>query len=540
MRSDRPGRWWVATVVCLSIAAGACSGGGSKATPRGAEPAAPARVGRTTGPFAVVLTAGHPAAAGRRRVPVAERRPARRRPPSRRWWIAFLRSQPAGERFRSSVRRNRSRVRASVPRSPSLSARVPRRAPKPKPTDTGPLRVLRYQPVGDVDIAPDLSVTFSQPMVPLGTLAQLDQADRSGQGDTGVARSVALDRDAYVALRVHRARSIASRWRPATASRFPRAPRRRPGTSWRPRSHWTFRTPPPKVLTFAPENTTVDTTPLFIATFDQRVDPDAVLKTITLDAAGTKVAIRRATTREIIGNDQVHQVSDDTPGRSVDCVPPRVPLAERRPTLTISIGPGTPSAEGSRITTKASTHTATTYSALAVTDTQCGYGDGCRPGTGFTLTFNNALDPKAFQSKQVTITPAVAASIGVAGNMLTINAATKRDTHYVVHLPATLRDEFGQTLGAATTKSFDVGEATPALMPFPGRLTTTDPSAKRSRRCRSLRSATRRSRSTSTPRIRRAGSTTRISWNVGTAPNRWRRGASCRRRRLRSTAADAT
>jgi hypothetical protein len=46
----------------------------------------------------------------------------------------------------------------------------------PVPTDTGPLRVLRYQPVGDVDIAPDLSVTFSQPMVPLGTLAQLDQA----------------------------------------------------------------------------------------------------------------------------------------------------------------------------------------------------------------------------------------------------------------------------------------------------------------------------------------------------------------------------
>src|SRR6185295_8024326 len=49
--------------------------------------------------------------------------------------------------------------------------------PKPKPADTGPLRVLRYQPIGDVDIAPALSVTFSQPMVPLSTLAQLDQAD---------------------------------------------------------------------------------------------------------------------------------------------------------------------------------------------------------------------------------------------------------------------------------------------------------------------------------------------------------------------------
>src|SRR4029078_5943326 len=49
--------------------------------------------------------------------------------------------------------------------------------PKPAPTDNGPLRVLHYQPVGDVAIAPDVSVTFSQPMVPLATLAQLDQAD---------------------------------------------------------------------------------------------------------------------------------------------------------------------------------------------------------------------------------------------------------------------------------------------------------------------------------------------------------------------------
>ena len=49
--------------------------------------------------------------------------------------------------------------------------------PKPAPTDNGPLQVLRYQPIGDVDIAPDLSVTFNQPMVPLATLSQLDEAD---------------------------------------------------------------------------------------------------------------------------------------------------------------------------------------------------------------------------------------------------------------------------------------------------------------------------------------------------------------------------
>ena len=46
-----------------------------------------------------------------------------------------------------------------------------------------------------------------------------------------------------------------------------------------------------------------------------------------------------------------------------------------------------------------------------------------------------------------------------------------------MRLPASLRDEFGQTLGATQTESFDVGEATPALIAFPRPLTTTDPSA---------------------------------------------------------------
>lgn len=38
--------------------------------------------------------------------------------------------------------------------------------------DSGPLEVLRVQPEGDVGIAPFVSITFNQPMVPLTTIAQ--------------------------------------------------------------------------------------------------------------------------------------------------------------------------------------------------------------------------------------------------------------------------------------------------------------------------------------------------------------------------------
>ena len=41
------------------------------------------------------------------------------------------------------------------------------------PQSTEPLTVLRYAPEGEIPIAPFISVTFNQPMVPLGTLADL-------------------------------------------------------------------------------------------------------------------------------------------------------------------------------------------------------------------------------------------------------------------------------------------------------------------------------------------------------------------------------
>ncbi|HTD49995.1 MAG TPA: alpha-2-macroglobulin family protein, partial [Acidimicrobiia bacterium] len=348
--------------------------------------------------------------------------------------------------------------------------------PAPTPTGNGPLQVLRYQPIGDVAIAPDLSVTFNQPMVPLGTLAQLDQAHvpvkvtpaLTGRWRWIGTRTVRLEYTGAVD-RLPMATSYTAEVPAGTTSQT--------GNRLLSTVRWTFQTPPPKVLTFAPQDETVDTTPLFIATFDQRVDPDAVIKTITLHAAGTDVAIRRATTAEIIADDQIHQMSQDAQdGRWIAFRP--VSRLPHGATLTISIGPGTPSAEGSRTTTTASTFTATTYSALSVTGIQCGYGDGCRPGSGFTVTFNNSLDAKTFDASQVKITPALNASIGVSGNTLTVNGATTRDTRYVVHLPASLRDEFGQTLGAAEGWPFTVGEATPTLTAFPQPLTTADPLAK--------------------------------------------------------------
>ena len=254
-------------------------------------------------------------------------------------------------------------------------------------------------------IAPDLSVTFSQPMVPLGTLAQLDQAD------VPVKVTPALNgRWRWIGTRTLRFEFTGAVDRLPMATSYsvdvPAGTTSQSGNKLAAAVHWTFSTPPPKVVTFAPEGQTVDTIPVFIATFDQRVDPAAVINSITLDAGGTTTAIREATTAEVVDHDQIHQIAEDAlDGRWVAFRPmSRLPNGAK---LTVSIGPGTPSAEGPRTTTTASTHTATTFSALAVTDSRCGYGEGCRPGSVFSVAFNNSLDPKTFESSSVKIDPAV-------------------------------------------------------------------------------------------------------------------------------------
>ena len=47
----------------------------------------------------------------------------------------------------------------------------------PPAVDDGPLTVLRHQPDGEVALAPFMSLTFSQPMIALGTVSQADAAD---------------------------------------------------------------------------------------------------------------------------------------------------------------------------------------------------------------------------------------------------------------------------------------------------------------------------------------------------------------------------
>ncbi len=185
---------------------------------------------------------------------------------------------------------------------------VPFPQPGPAPIDPAPspLQVLRFQPDGDVAIAPTVSVTFNQPMIALGTVAATDAADVP----------VVLTPEVDGAWRWLGTRTAVFEASVDGIDRLPMATDYRveipagtvsaAGTELAEAVSWTFSTPAPTVISFpADGNESLALDTVFVALFDQRIDPGAVLTTITLTADGEERDLRLATADELAADDAV-------------------------------------------------------------------------------------------------------------------------------------------------------------------------------------------------------------------------------------------
>ena len=340
----------------------------------------------------------------------------------------------------------------------------------------GPLEVVRFQPEGDVDIAPSLSITFNQPMVPLATLEQLDAAD------VPVTVTPELDgRWRWIGtrtLRFEHTPGHIDRLPMATAYTVtvPAGTTARTGGALAEDVTFSFTTPAPTVQAVVPQGDSLVLDPVFVVVFDQIVDPATVLEHLTLDADGGR-AVRLATPEEVDADDTVRPVVEQAlDGRWV-AFRPTEPLPADTP-VAITVNQGTPSAEGPRTTTVEQRFTGRTFPPLTIVRTECGYGQGCRPGQPLLVEFSNPLDAAAFDPATVTVDPELpGATIGVQGNVVVVQGATEADTTYRVTLPAALRDDRGQTLGSEETREFDVGDPLPFLRRFDTDMITVDPLA---------------------------------------------------------------
>lgn len=363
---------------------------------------------------------------------------------------------------------------------PRTGATVEVAFPAPDESDpplvaTGTLHVVRHQPDGAVAIAPFATITFDQPMVPISTVGQLAAADVPATITPALAgtwqwigtNTLRFDADSNDIDRLPMATEYTVEIPAGTTSAT--------GGTLDEAVSFSFTTPAVTVQSLSPIGDGLALNQLFVATFDQRVDAQAVLNTVTLSAGDQTRDVRLATAAEIEADDAARSTTVSWPDgrslvfRTVDPLP-------TNSAISIEIGPGTPSAEGLLTTTDTQRYTAHTYQPLEIESGECGYEPNCPPGSGIVIGFNNQLDAARFDPTSITIEPAIpGAVIGASGNSISIWGDTAGRTTYTVTIPAGITDTFGQQLAEPETRSIEFGSAQPVLQPFAQPLTTLDP-----------------------------------------------------------------
>lgn len=350
--------------------------------------------------------------------------------------------------------------------------------PPPVASDAGQeLRVVRYMPEGAVQIAPQLSVTFSQPMVAV-----------TSQDDAAAVQPVKLSPQPKGSWRWIGTRTTVFspdvRFPQATTYQveIPAGTTSKTGGVLKAAVKFKFETPPPRMIASYPNSGPhkLDV-PMFIE-FDQKIDAQAVFTRIKVSSNVDASSLRMLSAAEIAGNKPIAQLVEQAnkAGRQGRYVAFRSenPLPADA-AISIEIPPGTPSAEGPNKTKSAQSFQFRTYSPLVVTDHECGYGDVCRPGMPLAVEFNNPLEETEFDPQLVTVSPAIGGMrVMAAGNTLMVVGMTKARTKYTVKVSGKIVDEFGQTLGKNDTHTYSVGDANPYFF-GPSGMVVLDPAAPR-------------------------------------------------------------
>ena len=221
----------------------------------------------------------------------------------------------------------------------------------PDPTSSGPMHVLRMQPQGPVSVAPFASITFDRPMVPVTTIGQLAATDVPATITPELAGT--WQWIGTSTLRFAADSTVVDRLPMATTFTLtvPAGTRASDGSTLTKAATTTFSTPGPSVKHFQPTGTSMKLNPVFVAVFDQQVDPAAVLAHLSLTVGSVVSPVRLATAAEVAADPGADQtVSAAVKGRvvafrSVQSLPTDEAVA-------VIFQAGTPSAEGPHTTPK--------------------------------------------------------------------------------------------------------------------------------------------------------------------------------------------
>lgn len=324
-----------------------------------------------------------------------------------------------------------------------------------------PLRVVRYQPEGPVDIAQGVSITFSAPMI------DLDSVDAAVAVDLPVLLDPQPPGDwCWMDPRTLAFVPQGERMPMATAYRveIPSGTTAANGSTLAQAVVFGFETPAPRLVSRSPLGNRVRPDSLVVLVFDQPIDADTALAALSVTAGGEAVAFRTATADEIAADDAAARLTSGVQDGHAIALRTEEPFPLDT-TCSVTIEAGVRSLEGPKVTESATTWQFATPGPFQVRGLQAGWGNRKpEPGAGWRVELSNPVDPASFEQSMVSVEPPVERlDASVAGSFIHMTAASVAGQSYAVTLLPDLRDVFGQTLGASDPLRVDVGQPEPRL-----------------------------------------------------------------------------
>jgi uncharacterized protein YfaS (alpha-2-macroglobulin family) len=325
--------------------------------------------------------------------------------------------------------------------------------------DTEPLEILRFGPEGEVQIAPSLGITFSQPMVPVGMATDAVVTDPPVELSPlppGCWRW--LDTRTLQFEPEHRfpmATVYTVRVPAGTASQW--------GGRLESELTWTFSTPAPLISETSSTNRTMPTRPVIAVRFNQRVAPVTALSFASASIGETPLRIIPADEADLSTDEPARQLMKNAqPGYAVAF---RIVTADGRPIpagskVDLVFAKGIPSLEGPRASDKVQKRPFKVCQSFRALGARASHD--FNPFGSISIKLNNTPDGKAFTPSQIKVEPNLERlSVRVSYESIEFSGVLQPRTTYHVTVSADLKDEFGQTLGRESVFQAKTGDGGP-------------------------------------------------------------------------------
>lgn len=327
-----------------------------------------------------------------------------------------------------------------------------------------PMTVTRHHPDAEVELLDRVSVTFSQPMVPLADLAALaEMPSPLSIAPAVLGDFVWLGTDTVAfqpAGRMPFANSYVATVAAGTKSAL--------GGTLAEDFSFSFKTPRPRLEGSVPSDGAEEIEPDATITlyFNADIDPSQVLPLLQLkDVAGESYSLRLlgrppkdpdATSRVAIAEDERRRA------RAL-VVQPEAPL----PTgmhFVLAIAESLTSTEGPLTADTKHFVRFATYYPLEVTGATCSWGGGlCYPGSPIHIEFNNRLRKQSLERRVTVSPPAEGLRLRISGNDIIAFAEFLPSQEYTVHVSVGIEDVHGQKNDVGYSHKVKYREAYPVM-----------------------------------------------------------------------------